>query len=65
MENIAYTVYPEVQPTQEQWMEEFKVGRLVIRKCPNALNMMNLWKEEKGGQKQSLNFKSTIEKLKP
>lgn len=47
MENIAYTVQPPIRLTQEEWMEEFKVGRLVQKKCSNAEKIMKQWENDK------------------
>ena len=45
--NIAYTVYPSSQPSQKDWMEEFKVGIMAPKPREGrdrALKMMEEYK---------------------
>lgn len=50
MENIKIqsTVYPDVQLTEQQWKEEFKVGIMynTAKLTDRANHMMSLWDDD-------------------
>ena len=58
--NIAYTVTPPQQPTEQEWMKEFKVGYKAPKHDNRAMDMMKQW----GMPEVGPNFATTIAKLK-
>ena len=62
--NIAYTVQPSSQPSQAEWMKEFKIGLMAPKPREGrdrALKMMELWKDKNG----NVDYTHTIKNLKP
>ena len=43
MLKIAYTVYPEAQLTEQDWLKEFRVGIMAPKKSDRAKDIMDTW----------------------
>lgn len=43
MLKISYSVYPEVQLTEQEWLTEFKCGLMAPKKSDRAQDIMNTW----------------------
>ena len=62
--NVAYTVYPNHQPSQLEWEKEFKVGTLApkSREGKDRANaMMKLWEDKNS----TIDFSEVIKRLEP
>lgn len=55
--NIAYTVQPSNQPSQAEWMKEFKVGLMAPKSREGRDRALSMMKE--------FNFCNISKKLKP
>ena len=43
MLKIAYTVYPETQINEQDWLKEFRVGIMAPKKNDRAKDIMDTW----------------------
>jgi len=60
MEQIKYTFYPEEVLTQEEWMKEFKIGRMAPKPDNGrARQMMEMW----NGKPEKSFFQQLLEDL--
>lgn len=60
--NIAYTVYPSQELSQQEWEKEFKVGTLAPKSREGrdkALAMMKLWEDKNN----HIDFSEVIKRL--
>jgi hypothetical protein len=55
--NIAYTVQPNNQPSQAEWMKEFKVGLMAPKPREGRDRALSMMKE--------FNFRNVCKNLKP
>lgn len=43
MIKISYTVYPETQISEQDWLKEFRVGIMASKKNDRAKDIMDTW----------------------